>query len=212
MIELRDVSLKRGEFALSGVNLCVGEGEYGVLTGKTGSGKSSLLEVVAGLVDLEGGAVLLGGRDVTVESPGVRGVGFVPQDGGIFGGMRVFDQLGFALKVRGVGADEIGERVEEMAGYLGIEGLLGRRAEGLSGGEVQRVALGRALIFEPKVLLLDEPLSALDEETRGEIQDLLFRICREKGVGVLHVTHWPDFLMGRGDVFYRIVGGDVLRA
>ena len=211
MICLDGVGFKRGGFELAGVDLKIGEGEYGVLTGKTGSGKSSLLEVLVGLVEVEAGRVLIGGEDVTGSEARLRGIGYVPQDGGLFGRMLIEDQLGFALRVRGVGKKELRERVDEIAGYLGIGHLLGRGGLGLSGGEISRVAIGRALIFEPRVLLLDEPLSALDEGSREILQEMLFGVCRDRGVSVLHVTHWPGVLRDRADVFYRIASGQVIR-
>jgi ABC-type sulfate/molybdate transport systems ATPase subunit len=116
-------------------------------------------------------------------------VGYVPQDGGMFSRLTVREHLGFALTIRHWPRHMIQRRVDELAALLGLEHLLDRRPQGLSGGEVQRVALGRALAMRPGVLLLDEPLSALDEDTRAEMYDLLRSVRGESQVTVLHVTH-----------------------
>ncbi len=157
--------------------------------GRTGCGKTTLLEAVCGLKPVLKGRIRLMGRDVTDLHPSERGVGYVPQDLSLFPTLRVRDNLAFALEVRRRPASEISRRVEELAGLLGLGGLLDRWPQGLSGGEAQRVALGRALAAAPPVLLLDEPLSALDDDTRAEMYALLRSVQRLTGVTVLHVTH-----------------------
>jgi molybdate/tungstate transport system ATP-binding protein len=189
MIALDQLRVRVGAFALDNVSLQIAAGEYAVLMGKTGCGKSTLLEIVCGLKPVAAGRVVLLGRDVTRLRPAERGVGYVPQDLALFPTLRVRDHLAFALEVRHWEAKAIRERVEELASQLGISHLLDRLPRGLSGGESQRVALGRALSFRPRALLLDEPLSALDEDTRGEIIELLRDITRRAGVTTLHVTH-----------------------
>jgi ABC-type sugar transport system ATPase subunit len=189
VIELEQVTVHAGSFTLRDASLCVPQGHYGVLMGKTGCGKTTLLEAVLGLKRVSKGRIVLGGRDVTRMKPAVRSIGYVPQDLALFSTMTVEDHLGFALRIRGSAKPVIRARVEELAALLGIAHLLGRRPRGLSGGESQRVALGRALSAHPNALCLDEPLSALDEETHAEICGLLKRIQRETGVTVLHITH-----------------------
>lgn len=157
--------------------------------GKTGCGKTTLLEAVCGLRPVSSGKVALCGQDVTKRRPAERGVGYVPQDLALFPTLTVHENLGFALHARHWSAADTQARVREMAQFLGIDSLLERYPVGLSGGESQRVALGRALAFRPKVLLLDEPLSALDEDTRAEMVSLLRDVQRVTGVTVLHVTH-----------------------
>jgi len=189
MIAVEHLALRAGAFALDGVSFRVETGQYAVLMGKTGAGKTTLLEVVAGLKPVQAGRVLLMGRDVTALKAAERGVGYLPQDLALFPTMSVREHLEFALRLRRWTRDAVAGRVAELAALLGIGRLLDRRPEGLSGGEAQRVALGRALSFHPRVLLLDEPLSALDDETRQEMYALLRAVQRQTGVTALHVTH-----------------------
>ena len=189
MIVLDQVTISQGAFRLRHLSMPVPRGAYAVLMGSTGSGKTTLLEVICGLRPPDSGRVLLNGRDVTFATPAARDVGYVPQDGSLFKTMSIFDHLAFALRVRRKSPAEIETRVSELAGLLGIEHLLERSLEGLSGGERQRVALGRALSFRPGILLLDEPLVALDDETRQHIVQLLKNVHARTGVTVLHVTH-----------------------
>lgn len=209
MISIEHISIQAGEFVLPDVSLKLEPAEYGVLMGRTGCGKTTLLEAIIGLKPVQAGRIHIGGIDVTHQRPAVRGIGYVPQDGALFSTMTVYEQLAFALEVRHQPKEQIKERVEELAVWLGIQDLLQRRPFGLSGGERQRVALGRALSFYPKMLLLDEPLSAVDEETRGEMYELLHRIRRETGVSVLHVTHNPDEASELADVVFVLRDGQI---
>lgn len=189
MIALEHIAIQTGAFALRAVSFTVPEATYGVLMGPTGCGKTTLVEIICGLRLPASGRVVVNGRDVTREPPGNRGVGYVPQDGAMFPTMTVRQQLAFALRIRRRPAAETASRVEELARELGIGHLLDRKPHGLSGGERQRVALGRALAAKPAVLLLDEPISALDEDMRGDMRELLKRVQCEHRVSVLHVTH-----------------------
>lgn len=189
MIAVDGLSVQSGTFAVAGVSFTANTGEYAVLMGRTGCGKTTLLEAVCGLKPVRGGRVLLLGRDVTHLPPADRGVGYVPQDLALFPTMTVREHLGFALEVRRWNPAEAARRVDELTELLGLGRLLDRRPQGLSGGEAQRVALGRALAFRPGVLLLDEPLSALDEDTRTGMYGLLRSVQRQTGVTTLHVTH-----------------------
>jgi ABC-type sugar transport system ATPase subunit len=187
VIAVEELSIRQGAFALDGVSFAVPAGAYAVLMGRTGSGKTTLLETIVGLRRPTAGRVLLGGRDATGLPPAARDIGYVPQDAVLFKTMTVAENLGFALTVRKAPAKETDTRVCELAERLGLTELLPRPAVGLSGGEAQRVALGRALVFGPKVLLLDEPLNAVDEGTHERLVELL-RGTRG-AVTVLHVTH-----------------------
>jgi molybdate/tungstate transport system ATP-binding protein len=189
MVELDNVTIRSGGFALADVSFQIETGQYAVLMGKTGTGKTTLLEAICGLRSVAAGRILLDETDVTRLHPADRGVGYVPQDLALFPTLSVREHLAFALRVRRASTATINSRVCEFADLLAIGHLLDRLPRGLSGGESQRVALGRALAFHPRVLLLDEPLSALDEETRLEMYDLLKRVQRQTGVTTLHVTH-----------------------
>ncbi len=189
MIELEHITLQVGTFRLADVSCRIPRGSHTALMGRTGAGKTTILEAVCGLRTVQSGRIRINGRDVTHEPPGARGVGFVPQDGALFGHLTVRQHLGFALDVRRWPAPRIAERVDELASWLRLTHLLDRLPLGLSGGEAQRVALGRALSFHPQVLCLDEPLSALDDDTRAEICDVLADIRQRTGVTLLHITH-----------------------
>ncbi len=191
------------------MTLEVPTGQYGVLMGKTGCGKTTLLEAVCGLRRLESGTVRLLDRDVTGLRPADRGIGYVPQDLALFSTLTVRDHLAFALVVRRRRRQEIAARVQELAELLGIGHLLERKPRGLSGGEAQRVALGRALAMRPQVLLFDEPLSALDDDTRQEMYELLQAVRRAMPVTVLHVTHNRDEASRLGDRFFQLRDGRI---
>lgn len=210
MIAVEQLSLQQGAFRLDAVSFAVSAGQYAVLMGRTGSGKTTVLEAIAGLRRIRTGRVLLAGRDVTHARPGSRNLGYVPQDGALFTSMTVRDNLGFALAIRRWPREKIDARVRELAGLLGITHLLDRRAVGLSGGEAQRVALGRALAAHPPVLLLDEPLSALDEDTRADMYALLRSVRERTGVTALHVTHNATDAEQLADIVFRLQDGKII--
>jgi ABC-type sugar transport system ATPase subunit len=189
MIELRNVSIRSGPFVLSDVSLTVPTGRYAVLMGATGQGKTTILEAICGLRTAERGSIVVAGADVTRFKPADRGIGYVPQDLALFPTMTVREHLEFALRVRRAQRTLIRDRVAELSHVLGIEALLARHIQHLSGGEAQRVALGRALAFEPRSLLMDEPLTALDETTRDRLCELLRTVQRQRGLTTLHITH-----------------------
>jgi molybdate/tungstate transport system ATP-binding protein len=192
MISVEDLTIRAGSFALRGISFAVPTGQYGVLMGKTGTGKTTILEAICGLKPVSAGRISLDGRDVTQLKPAERGIGYVPQDAALFSTMTVREHLAFSLVVRRWTDAAIGRRVAELAELLGITPLLDRRPHGLSGGERQRVALGRALACHPPILCLDEPLSALDDDTRQDLCTLLESVQKATGVTTLHVTHHRD--------------------
>ena len=207
MIELRGVSIAAGGFALRDISFQVGRGEYAVIMGKTGSGKTTIMEAVCGLRRVIGGRILLGRQDVTEQPPAARRVGFVPQDLALFPTMTVRGQLEFGPRRNGFSASRMRDKVDELSGLLGITELLDRKVQALSGGEAQRVALGRALAAEPPVLLMDEPLSALDEWTRDEIYEVLRRVRASLGVTTLHITHRRAEAQALGTQWFVLEGG-----
>lgn len=204
MIRLEDISWRAGGFDMRGINLEVPSQSYGVLMGRTGCGKTSLLEILCGLRRPLSGRVWVEGTDVSHLPPRQRGIGYLPQDIALFPTLPVRRQLGFALEIRRRSEKEIHQRVTQLASELGITHLLDRQPDKLSGGEKQRVALGRALAAEPKVLLLDEPLSALDEDVRDEMTRLLKRVQKDHAITVLHVTHSTAEARALADVILRL--------
>ncbi|XZE33078.1 ABC transporter ATP-binding protein [Pirellulaceae bacterium SH501] len=192
MIELRDVTACSGSFRREHVSLRIDAGQYGVLMGPTGVGKTTVLEAICGLRKVISGRVFLCEQDVTDLSPADRSLGYVPQDLCLFPTMTVEQQIAFPLRIRKWERASRRIRVQEIAEGLGIEQLLSRYPRALSGGEAQRVALARALSHHPKVLLLDEPLRSLDDATRKDLQSFLQETHRQTGMTVLHVTHSED--------------------
>jgi ABC-type sugar transport system ATPase subunit len=175
--------------ALRGLDLDAADGELLVLLGPSGSGKSTVLRVTAGLEEVTAGSIAIGGRDVTRVAPARRDVAMVFQNYALFPHLDVADNIGFGLTARGMGRREVAERVAEAAGLAGCEGFLDRKPFRLSGGERQRVALARALARRPKVFLLDEPLSNLDAQLRGETRAELKALHQRVGGTMLYVTH-----------------------
>lgn len=210
MIRLLNICWGAGDFKLENVTFEVPAGQYGVMMGSTGSGKTSIIEIVCGLRRQHDGEIVIGDRTVSNEAPGKRGIGYVPQDGALFPTMTVREQIGFALRIRNRDAAEIRRTVNELGEQLGVTHLMDRRPDGLSGGERQRVALGRALAAKPKVLLLDEPLSALDEDRRDDVATLLKRVQQEFSLTALHITHSRGEAERLADVLFHLTAGKVL--
>lgn len=196
-----------GRPILEEVNASIAANTYAMLMGATGCGKTSLLEIICGLRKPTSGRVLFEGRDVTDLEPRERGIGYVPQDLALFPGLSVREQIAFSPRRRGVTLAELETRVNRLAEQLGIAPLLNRLPEALSGGEKQRVALARALAAQPKLLLLDEPLSALDESMRTEAAALLQQVQREHALTVLHVTHSRSEAAMLGQLHLRLANG-----
>jgi sulfate transport system ATP-binding protein len=189
-IRLEGVTKRIGSaLVVNRVSLEVGERELFVLLGRSGSGKSTILRMIAGLTLPDHGRILLHGRDVTTEVPQRRGTGFVFQNYSVFRHMTVAENVEFGLRIRGVRARERRARSEELLALVGLVGLGGRYPEQLSGGQQQRVALARALAYRPSVLLLDEPFGALDVKTRGQLRRALREIQARVGVPTILVTH-----------------------
>ncbi|MCB1501673.1 MAG: ABC transporter ATP-binding protein [Bauldia sp.] len=177
--------------AVDGLDLTVADGEFLVLLGPTGAGKTTTLRLVAGLERADSGTVRIGGHDVTTLDPSSRDVAFVFQQYSLYPHLTAYDNLAFPLRspARRVPEAEISQRIEEIATMLRIAGKLQNRATQLSGGEMQRVAIGRALVRRPSIYLMDEPLSSLDAKLRADLRLELKRIQGELGATVLYVTH-----------------------
>jgi len=210
-VQVVDLWVDLGEFHLRGIHLDVAPGEYFVILGPTGAGKTVLLETLAGLFRLRRGHILLDGEEVTNLPPERRGIGFVYQDYALFPHLSVAGNIAFGLKVRKRDHRTVEERVTAIGRLLGIDHLLHRRPATLSGGEQQRVALARALVVEPRLLLLDEPLSALDPRTREGLQRELVRVHRELGTTTIHVTHDFEEAMALADRIAILSEGQVVQ-
>ena len=189
-IELQNVTLRfGGTRALKDLSLTVEDGEFFVLLGRTGAGKTTTLRVIAGLEKPDEGRVLIGDSDVGGWTAAARDVALVLQQYSLYPRLTVKGNLEFPLKIRGMTADQIATRVEQAARTLQITHLLDRKVERLSGGEMQRVAIGRAIVLEPAVFLMDEPLSALDAKLRESLRVELKSLHRDLGATFLFVTH-----------------------
>ncbi len=178
-----------GNEVIQGLDLNVAAGEFLVLLGPSGCGKSTLLHSIAGLIDVHDGRVEIGGRDVTDDEPSQRGIGMVFQSYALYPTMTVERNMSFGLRVNGRPRAEIERRVQHAAQMLQLESLLERKPSQLSGGQPQRVAIGRALVREADVFLLDEPLSNLDAKLRGELRRELKLLHKRLGATMIYVTH-----------------------
>jgi len=185
MIRTEEISFHIGTFKLQRLSINIVKGEYFILLGPPGSGKTIFLECLCGLKRIDSGQIYIDGHNVTNLEPRTRGIGYVPQDYALFPHLSVEQNIAFGLRVHGYSETKVTETAE----MLGIRGLLSRQIQGLSGGEKQRVALARALVLQPKILLLDEPVSALDEVTRQEVCAQLLEIQRQLGLTTIHVSH-----------------------
>jgi molybdate/tungstate transport system ATP-binding protein len=213
MIRTEELTFRVGTFRLDRLTIEIPTGKYFVLLGPPGAGKSIFLECLCGLRRVDSGRIFIDGQEVTHTEPRRRNIGYVPQDYALFPHLSVLQNITFGLRAgpwsrkRGhsafspeAGLPDIGQdkkvecplfesRLEQITRLLGIQHLLTRRIAGLSGGEQQRVALARALVLRPKILLLDEPVCALDEATRQEVCGQLLRVQRQLQLTVVHVSH-----------------------
>lgn len=188
MLRLKNINKKLGNFALSGINIEIPEGEYFVLLGRSGSGKTQLLELIAGLSKADSGEIWIDNKDVTMSKIQERGVGLVFQDYAIFPNMTVFGNIAYSLHSRKLKIAEINLKVNRIAEEMNITNILDRFTNNLSGGELQRVALARTLVNSPRLLLLDEPMASVDASLKDDIKRTLRQLNRN-GLTIIHVTH-----------------------
>jgi multiple sugar transport system ATP-binding protein len=185
--------------AVDALDLSVADGEFLVLVGPSGCGKSTSLRMLAGLEEVNDGRILIGDRDVTDVPPKDRDIAMVFQNYALYPHMTVAENMGFALKIAGVGKDERATRVLEAAKLLDLEPYLGRKPKALSGGQRQRVAMGRAIVRQPQVFLMDEPLSNLDAKLRVQTRTQIASLQRRLGVTTVYVTHDQTEALTMGD-------------
>jgi ABC-type sugar transport system ATPase subunit len=188
MLILNNISKKLGEFHLKDINIEISEGTYYVLLGRSGSGKTQLLELIAGLNRPDSGSIMLDNENITYKKIQNRNIGIVFQDYAIFPNMTVFGNIAYSLISCKTDKISIKEKVGKIADELNISHLLERDTRHLSGGELQRVALARTLITEPRLLLLDEPMASIDASLKDDIKRLLRRLNKQ-GLTIIHVTH-----------------------
>ena len=212
MIKLCDVSKQLGDFRLKNIDLSIADNEYFVILGPTGAGKTVVLELISGMYKPDQGGILIHGRNVTLEDPEERHIGFVYQDYMLFPHLDVEKNITFGLKLKKYSQNEIKQRLTQMAQLLNIEPLLKRYPSTLSGGEQQRTAIARALITEPEVLLLDEPLSALDPRSKELFQQELKNIHQQTKTTTIHITHDFNEALVLADRIGVMLDGEVVQS
>jgi len=194
-----DHSVKGEVYAVREVSLAVGDGELLTLLGPSGCGKSTTLRMIAGFEEPDEGTILIGGRDVTHVLPNRRGIGFVFQNYALFPHLSVFENVAYGLRVQGRDEASIRRAVGEVLELVGLAQYARQQPHQLSGGEQQRVALARAVVFEPQVLLFDEPLSNLDAKLRVEMREQIRELQKRIGITTIYVTHDQEEAMAISD-------------
>lgn len=208
MIEIRDVVVDYDGFeAVKGVSFTVKDGEFFTLLGPSGCGKTTTLRAISGFEKVSSGKILLDGKDISPLAPEERKMGFVFQNYALFPSMTVFDNIAFGLSIRHVKKAETKERVHDIASLIGITEHLDKKISQISGGQQQRVAIARALILNPKILLMDEPLSNLDAKLRISMRGEIKRIQKDLGIVAIYVTHDQEEAMAISDKIAVFNGG-----
>jgi multiple sugar transport system ATP-binding protein len=210
IVELEKVSKRYGDvLAVDDFTLTTTDGEFVVLVGPSGCGKTTTMRMVAGLEAITAGSIRIAGRDVVGMIPRERDVAMVFQNYALFPHMNVFGNMAFGLRLRKLPKQQIKEQVNKAAKILGIENLLNRKPKELSGGQRQRVALGRAIVREPRVFLMDEPLSNIDAKLRVEMRAEIIKLQRRLGVTTFYVTHDQVEALSMGDRVVVMLDGRV---
>jgi putative spermidine/putrescine transport system ATP-binding protein len=211
-ISINNVTKKYDDFyALKNISLNITSGEFMTLLGPSGSGKTTLLMVLAGFTNPDSGSVKFGEEEVILKPPHLRGIGMVFQNYALFPHMTVEQNVGYPQKLRGVGKVETSKSVEEALETVKLGGLGHRKVDELSGGQRQRVALARAIVFKPKILLMDEPLSALDKKLREEMQIELRQLHDTLNMTTVYVTHDQKEALTMSDRITVIDGGELMQ-
>lgn len=209
MLELKNISKNYQDFKLNEISLKVKDGEYFVILGESGAGKTLVLEIIAGLIEPDNGNVFYNGNDITNQKIQKRNIGLVFQDFAVFPHMNVKKNIAYAIRSKNNKSD-VNNKVYELAKKIEISHLLDRKPNTLSGGELQRVALARTLALEPNFLLLDEPLSSLDVQLRSELRSLLKKINKE-GISIIHVTHDYEEALALANKIGIINNGEIVQ-
>jgi len=211
MLEVKNLCVQLGSFFLEDVTFDVQDGEYFVLLGPTGAGKTVLLESIAGLTPVRSGQVYINGRDVTPLNLEKRRIGFAYQDYALYRHLSVRDNISFGLMWRNKKKREIERAVDQVIGLLGLEDLLKKRPASLSGGESQKIALARAIAIKPDLLILDEPLSAVDAETKEDYERELKEMHKRLKLPTIHVTHNFEEAIALGHRIAVIMAGRIVQ-
>lgn len=208
IVSVRDASVVYGGVtALRDASIDIARGDFLTLLGPSGSGKTTLLNAIAGVVPLSTGQILIEGEDMTAVPPNRRGLGMVFQNYALMPHLTVFENIAFPLRIRGVARGQIRDKVMKALDLVRLTGLAERRPKQLSGGQQQRVALARSIVYEPKVILMDEPLGALDKQLREEMQGEIRRLHTLLGTTMIYVTHDQEEALSMSTTIALVSGG-----
>ncbi|OYD82866.1 spermidine/putrescine ABC transporter ATP-binding protein (plasmid) [Azospirillum brasilense] len=210
MVELRAITKRYGRFeALQRIDLSIAKGEFVTLLGPSGSGKTTLLNLIAGMIVPSSGQIVIDGRDATGLPTNRRGLGMVFQNYALMPHMTVFENIAFPLQVRGLARSEIKRKVTDVLDLIQLGHVADRRPRELSGGQQQRVSLARCIVYNPALILMDEPLGALDKKLREQMQLEIKRLHAELGITMLYVTHDQDEALTMSDRIVLMNGGRI---
>ena len=203
-LEIQSISISAGGFSLSNLSLIIPQGECAVIMGKSGMGKTTLMEAICGLRSVDEGSIILAGNKIEQLRPGERGIGLVPQDSALFSHMTVREHIEFPLKLQKWSQVDVKDRVNDLSLSLGLESLLERKPARLSGGEKKRVAIGRAIAARPRLLCLDEAFTGLDDESSLAIISQLKEMICEESITTINITHRIEEAKLIGDELYQL--------
>ena len=210
MIRLEGIGKTYGDFtALHRADISVHRGEFLTLLGPSGSGKSTILNLISGAVGATSGKIFIDGRDVTEVPARERGIGMVFQNYALMPHMNVFDNVAYPLRIRGLPKSEIAGRVRDVLARVGLTGFEARKPRQLSGGQQQRVGIARCIVYSPKIILMDEPLGALDKNMRNQMQEEIKRLHTELGTTIVYVTHDQEEALNLSDTVCLMENGRV---